>query len=546
MERQMFGRVTTFLMLTMLSSNALAGQSPNIVLIVTDNQSELLLGSYGNRDVKTPNIDALAEEGMRFTRAYSVSGVCSPTRATLLTGLLPSQHGVHNGLPAIFDVEDWSAVTEFRSLPQTLGDAGYNTALVGKYHIGAPQNPQMGFQYWVTFPTGHTTSFHDVNVIDNGDSYNTGDEHLTDFWTRKAETFINAQSPEKPFFLYLSYNGPYNLPPLVTRPPRNRHAEYYQEHVPEFPQEPVHPYLRNAAIMESSVEDVLREQADYKAWGVEDAESIGEHGAAPELSYGWQTINALNNKTAMINLASEMTMIDDGVGRVLEVLRQNGLEENTIVVFTADQSSAFGQHGLWGNSSWARPHPAYNQHMQIPLLVRQPGRIAEGSASDRIINQFDLFPTLLELVGMKDVAIADSPGKSFTPTLRGQDQAWSDTAYYEYITVRAIVKKDWKYIKRLFGGPSELYNLKDDPEENRDLYGDPRYLDITDALDSELDDFFRRYANEKYDPWRGGTGKAILMYSDRNERFEAQFPEWQAPTVEKLTPFRDSGRRPDQ
>ena len=529
----------------MLACNTQADSPPNIVLIVTDNQSELLLGSYGNRDVKTPNIDALAEEGMRFTRAYSVSGVCSPTRATLLTGLLPSQHGVHNGLPSVFDVEDWAGVEEFRSLPQTLAEAGYNTALVGKYHIGAPQSPQMGFQYWVTFPTGHTTSFHDVNVIDNGASYNTGDEHLTDFWTRKAEVFIAAQSSEKPFFLYLSYNGPYNLPPLVTRPPRNRHAEYYREHVPEFPQEPVHPFLRNAAIQESSVEDVLKEQADYKAWGVEDAESIGEHGAAPELSYGWQTINALNNKTAMINLASEMTMIDDGVGRVLEVLREHGLEENTIVVFTADQSSAFGQHGLWGNSSWARPHPAYNQHMQIPLLVRQPGQIAEGSASDRIINQYDLFPTLLELVGMQDVTIADSPGKSFTPTLRGEQQDWADTAYYEYITVRAIVKKDWKYIKRLFDEPSELYNLKDDPQENRNLYSDPQYLEIAESLESELDDFFRRNANEKYDPWRGGTGKAILMYSDKNERFETRFPNWQAPTVEKLTPFSDSGLQAD-
>jgi arylsulfatase A-like enzyme len=539
MMRKLVSQVTIFLCIAMISGGALAKERPNIVLIVTDNQSQLLLGSYGNRDVRTPNIDSLAEEGMKFTRAYSVSGVCSPTRASLLTGLLPSQHGVHNGLPSVFGVEDYAAVEEFRSLPQTLAEAGYSTALIGKYHIGAPQQPQMGFQHWVTFPTGHTTSFHDVDIIDNGKTYKTDDEHLTDFWTRKAEEFIGGQSPDKPFFLYLSYNGPYNLPPLVTRPPANRHAKYYVEHVPEFPQEPVHPFLRRAAIEESSVEDVQREQADYKAWGVDDAESIGEHGAAPELSYGWQTIHALNNKTAMINLASEMTMIDDGVGRLLEVLDQQGFADNTIVVFTSDQSSAFGQHGLWGNSSWARPHPAYNEHMQIPLIVRQPAVVPEASSSDRIVNQYDIFPTLLELVGMQDISIEDSPGKSFGPILRGENQEWVDTTFYEYITVRSIVNQNWKYVKRLFGEPRELYNLTADPAENINLLGDPKYAEVSQRLDAELDEFFLSHANEKYDPWRGGTGKAVLMYSDRNERFEAKFPNWQPPVAEKLVPFSD-------
>jgi len=523
----------------MFFAKAYAVQPTNVVLIVTDNQSEQLLGAYGNRDIKTPNIDTLAENGMKFTRAYSVSGVCSPSRASLLTGLLPSQHGVHNGLPAVFDIPDWAAVEEFRSLPQTLHDAGYNTALIGKYHIGAPQHAQMGFQYWVTFPTGHTTSFVNVDVIDNGRTYNTGSEHLTDFWTRKAEDFIAAQSAEKPFFLYLSYNGPYNLPPLVTRTPQNRHAAYYTEHVPQFPQEPVHPFLRKAAIEESSIEDVLKEQEENRRWGVDDAESVGELGAAEELSYGWQTIHALNNKTAMINLASETTMIDDGVGKVLEAIQAHGFAENTIVIFTSDQSSAFGQHGLWGNSSWARPHPAYREHMQIPLVVRLPGVVPAGTDSGHVINQYDIFPTLLELLGMQDKVIANSPGHSFAATLHGEQQTWDDTTFYEYITVRAIVKPDWKFIKRMFGEPSELYDLQADPHEYVNLFGDPQYAAKTQQLDTELDEFFDHYAEPKYDPWHGGTGKAILMYSDKNERFAAEFPDWQAPRVETLPQFTD-------
>ena len=522
-----------------MAGNSFAEQPPNVVLIVTDNQSETLLGAYGNTDVRTPNIDALAEDGMLFSRAYATSGVCSPTRATLMTGLLPSQHGVHNGLPSKFDVEDWAAVEEFRSLPQTLADAGYNTALVGKYHMGAPQKPQMGFQYWVTFPSGHTTSFRNVDIIDNGESYVLEDEHLTDFWTRKAEQFITDQSSEKPFFLYLAYNGPYNLPPLVTRPPENRHAEYYEKHVPEFPQEPVHPFLRRAAIEESSVEDVLKEQAEYKEWGVKDAESTGQLGASAELSYGWQTIQALNNKTAMINLASEMTMIDDGVGRILETLREQGLQENTIVVFTSDQSSAYGQHGLWGNSSWAKPHPVYKEHMQIPLIVRQPKLVPGSTVSEKIISQYDIFPTLLELVGMGDKEISRSPGRSFAPMLHGQEQAWADTAFFEYITARAIVKDEWKFVKRMFGEPSELYQLSVDPNEDRNLFGGAAYQQVVTELNDELDEFFLMHADERFDPWRGGTGKAILMYMGKNERFIAQFPNWQQPVTERLEPFSD-------
>ena len=119
---------------------SVADSPPNIVLIISDNQSQSLLGTYGNAGILTPNIDQLAAEGIQFNRAFSVNGVCSPTRATLMTGLLPSQTGVHVALPTNVDVADWSAIEEFRNLPQTLKKAGYNTALVGKYHLGRMRN----------------------------------------------------------------------------------------------------------------------------------------------------------------------------------------------------------------------------------------------------------------------------------------------------------------------------------------------------------------------------------------------------------------------
>ena len=526
----------SLLLLLLFASRVAVAESPNIVLIMTDNQSEKLLGAYGNDDIKTPNIDALARRGMLFTHAFATSGVCSPTRATLMTGLIPSQHGVHNAMPSEFDIDDYAAVEEFRNLPQTLSETGYATALVGKYHLGVPHRAQMGFQYWVTFPTGHTTSFHDIDVVDNGENYKLQDEHLTDFWTRKAIQFIEAQSVAKPFFLFLSYNGPYNLPPLVIESPRNRHADYYMDNVPAFPQEPVNPALRRLAIEYSNVDALLAESGE---WWYSDDDNPDEATARAENSWPWQTIAALNNKTAMIHLASEMTMIDDGVGRILEALEANGFDDNTIVVFTSDQSSAFGQHGLWGNSSYAQPHPAYMENMRIPLIVRLPGTASAGARSDRIINQYDIFPTLLELAGMGDVKIHNSPGRSFAAILRREEQDWPDAAFFEYITVRAVATPKWKYVKRLFGDPPELYDLDADPDEYSNLAGDPQFADVIDDLDSQLDTFFRRYADEKYDPWRGGSAKALMMYNDKNEKFVAEFPGWQAPFIEKAVPFSD-------
>ena len=240
----------------LFASGVTAQERPNVLLIMTDNQSPNLLGAYGNRDIRTPNIDQLARDGLLFAKAYATSGVCSPSRAVLMTGLIPSANGVHNGLPARYTVEDYAAIEEFRNLPQTLADAGYYTGLVGKYHLGRHEKPQLGFQWWTTFRGGHTSSFIDAQIFDNGETYNVldRDEHLTDFWSRRAVDFLahykaeeSGEGAQRPFFLWLSYNGPYILPPTVNQPPVSRHADYYRDNVPAMPQNRVHPYMREWA-----------------------------------------------------------------------------------------------------------------------------------------------------------------------------------------------------------------------------------------------------------------------------------------------------------
>lgn len=497
---------------------------PNVLLIMTDNQSASLLGAYGNPDIETPNIDRLAAEGALFERAYATTGVCSPSRAVLLTGLIPSANGVHNGLPARYDLERYSAIAEFRNWPQVLADSGYRTGLVGKYHLGSHEEPTLGFDFWVTFRGGHTTSFIDAAIFDNGERYDVAQttEHLTDFWTRRAIDFIRDQERGQPFFLWLSYNGPYILPPTVNEPPVSRFAEGYADDPPAMPQKPVHPYLRSWA------QSVSRSDDPDIAGG----------------SYPWAAIDALNNRRAIINVAAETTHVDAGIGEVLETLQQTGLDDDTVVVFLSDQGSAYGQLGLWGNSSWGEPPPAYNANMQIPLIIRHPGKIAPNRLP-QMIDQFDIFPTLLDYLGI-DSEIENSPGKSFAPLLRGETVEWENEVFFEYITTRVIQTPRWKYTKRFLDAPDELYDLLADPGETNNLAADPAHRDVLAELGERLTGFFERYANPEFDPWRGGTGKALLFYDDRRtQRFRDAFPSFREPFVEHRPAFTEP-REPER
>src|SRR4051795_743667 len=198
---------------------------PNVVLILADNQGAWTLGCYGNPDIRTPNIDRLATQGMRFTRAFSPNGVCSPTRASLLTGLMPSQHGVHsylNANEAQVGPGAYCTIGEFRSLPEILAGAGYACGLSGKWHLGANATPQEGFTSWITMPHGHTVTFYDAEVLEGG-KLRKEPGYLTDLWTDRAVRFLE-ENRDRRFFLYLAYNGPYNLGASLNHPGRNRHV----------------------------------------------------------------------------------------------------------------------------------------------------------------------------------------------------------------------------------------------------------------------------------------------------------------------------------
>ena len=467
--RDVFSAVLTFLALlaAVLTARA-ADRPPNVVFILTDNQGAWTLGCYGNSDIRTPHIDGLAREGMRFTRALSSNPVCSPTRATFLTGLIPSQHGVHSFLDPKYMMgpEAYNTLREFTSLGEVLRDAGYTCGLSGKWHLGDNLHPSEGFSYWITKPDGHTQEFYNQNVIEDG-KVRKEEGYTTDLWTRKGIEFIE-QNRERPFFLFLAYNGPYVLGQLMNNPPRNRHAAYYKgKHFTSFPVDAMHP---------------------------------------------WQFANKQfhNKQNAMERTAAEVSGVDDGVGDVLATLKRLGLEENTVVVYASDQGWMGGQNGMWGMGDHFRPIGAHELMMQIPLIFRHPGKIPAGRTSDILVSNYDFMPTVLDVLGLgaRTPNSPPLPGRNFSAVLRGQNVPWDNVIFYEMETVRAIRDDQWKYVARFPQGPFELYDMKRDPHERFNLFGQPGLEEVRANLSRRLDAFFNRYADPQYDIWKGGRSKA--------------------------------------
>jgi arylsulfatase A-like enzyme len=506
-------KICSYISLLLLTAIPAAARDtqPNILFIVTDNQPASILGAYGNPDVRTPNIDRLAKEGLRFTQAFAVHGMCSPTRATLLTGLLPSQHGVQDWL----DDEEtdswpngWNAIREYRTLPYTLKNRGYQTSLIGKWHLGQPRPPDEWFDHWVTFNLGHTIDFWNNEINDNSQKYKVEGQHSVDFFSDKAVEYLESYDNQKPFFLMVTYNGPYMNPPTNLGPAKNRHyAEYKDNEFPSFPRNRIH-------------------------------ETILDKIPVPDAEEWYLNLARMHNDTeTMANAASQNTMVDDGVGRLLKALKDNGLAENTLVIYTSDQGNFFGQHGLWGHTDYSFPASLYETAMNIPLIVHYPGVVDKGRVSDLFVGQYDFMPTILDMAGV-DVEVANSPGRSFAEHLKGNELAsWNDAVYMDQEATRVIRTDQYSYWKRLKGtGEHELYDIQKDAEQENNLYGNPDYVAVISELDRRLIEFFDTYSNAQYDLWQGGTVKGS---TESTQVYKSLYGDQWKPESEIRPAFRE-------
>jgi arylsulfatase A-like enzyme len=477
-------------------------KQPNVLVIIVDNQWAGALGCYGNTEHRTPHLDLLARQGMRFSSGFCTNGLCSPTRASLLTGLMPSQHGVHE--PFNDDLsylpEEWVAIREFRTLPATLAKRGYSTALVGKWHLGQFAKPALGFEHWVTFPKGHTTDFYNNHVIDNGTEYDVIGRHLVDFWAEKASDYLDGYEDEKPFFLYVGFNGPYTMSPTAFGPDHQnpfykdyegQDFEPLREHISEkllaFITEPYDP----GANPELDATDPM---GMLKALNAEVFDYVRMH----------------NDPTSRANIAAQNAMVDHGVGVIMQALKRNRLEEDTLVLYLSDHGLPYGQHGWW-TAGLGFPQVMYDQNINIPLIMRHTGSIEANRVPDLMVSQVDLMPTILDYLGFGEVDIADCPGRSFAALLRDEPlAAWEQEVYFEHEETRGIRTHHYSYWKRLEGmAENELYDLVADPDEYENVYGKRGYKRITDELDKKVVKFFDRYSDPRYDLWKGGRPKLI-------------------------------------
>ncbi|MDA0834737.1 MAG: sulfatase [Planctomycetota bacterium] len=446
-----------------------AAPRPNFVVVLVDDLRWDELGCTGHPFVRTPAIDRIAHEGMRFRNAFCTTPLCSPVRASLLTGLYTHNHG-------ILDNTNRSEQSHLlKTFPRSLHQSGYETAFVGKWHMGNDDTARPGFDRWACLQ-GQGTSFDPLLNVDGRQIHYSS--HTTDVLNELAIEYV-GQAREKPFCLYLSHKALH--PELVQRDdgsitdpsaarflPAKRHEELYQE---------------NAIPRRLNVSDRLSGKPALQR-PIGDLPPLG-----PETGTSDETV-----RDRLRMLAG----VDEGVGAILDTLQSTGQLDNTVFVLTSDHGYWYGEHGLS-----VERRLAYEEALRIPLLVRYPPLVPAGRLCDEIVLSIDLAPTFLELAGVSEVPEMD--GRSLVPLLAGRDASdWRDSFLIEYNTdtvfprvhhmgYKAIRTKRWKYIRyNELNNMDELYDLLADPYEMTNLVDNPTSAEIVSELSDQIDAYLKR------------------------------------------------------
>lgn len=446
---------------------------PNVLLFLTDDHAAWALGQSGIQGFATPNLDRLAKLGISFEHASTPSPVCSPARACVMTGRPPSAVGIHDWLQEVRpDVANHEWMAGQRTLPLLFQEAGYETALVGKWHLGTAGQVPDGFEVCYGLPAcqGIHNGLHEfsehgkLKEIEGNKS-----TILTDY----ALKFLSERDPAKPFFLNVGY--------IAT------HSPYHTEcHAPEalalaakvdlsaFPNVEPHPWKRNE----------------------------GFYGAADE---------GAHIRSCRQGYLAAVMEIDREVGRILDRLEASGELENTIVLYTSDHGCCLGHHGVWGKGNSTRPVNFLETSVRVPLLLAGPG-IPVGGTLDAYVDHYDTFAFLANLATGKTLDSEIYPGRNYADLWHSETPAWRDLCVAEYGDARMIRNRETKVVLRNGQGPDEQFDLVNDPEEK---VAGP----VTDAsLVAELEAFYAKYAlpdhsglqvkvqpiHNSYEPWRDG------------------------------------------
>ena len=443
---------------------------PNIIFILADDHRYDAMGFMNKiKGLRTPGMDQMAAEGVHVKNAFVSTALCSPSRASILTGQYAHTHTV---------VDNDSPLPQgLRFFPQYLQQAGYQTAFMGKWHMGnTDERPQPGFDYWLSF-RGQGVYLNPVFNINGKNEKQPEGSYITDLLTDYAVNWLDNRDTKKPFFLYLSHKGVH-----AEFEPAKRHKDIYAQLPVVCP-----PSMYITATDSSKTYGIVTAPAttvnyrDIPKWVR--AQRYSWHGV-DYMYHGYISFNEFYRRYLETLMA-----VDESIQRVLAWVKANGQEKNTVVMYMGDNGFSFGEHGLIDKRH------AYEESMRVPLLVWAPGMAKPNSVLEQVVMNVDLAPTFLQMAGMKKPE--QMQGFSFAGLLSGKNNQWQrDKVFYEYYweaafpqtpTTFAIRTDQYKYI--YYNGIwdiNELYDLKKDPYEMNNLVRDTAYRNIGVALRAEL------------------------------------------------------------
>jgi arylsulfatase A-like enzyme len=491
------------LILSVLASFAHA--KPNILFIFSDDHAVNAISAYGSRLAKvapTPNIDRLAKEGAVFANSFCGNSICGPSRATVLTG----KHSHTNGFMTNgnrFDMSQWI-------VSRPLQAAGYSTAVIGKWHLRS--NPE-GFDYWEILP-GQGSYYNPAYIQMDGKTHRE-EGYVTDISTGKAIDFLDKRDKEKPFFLMCQYKAPHRTfsPPLrylgafddVEIPePENLFDDYANRSMTlagnEMEIDRHFDWAYDAKVRKDERGDVVLPRPDrygtpeYNRMTPEQKKQWDAHfgprnqGFLKDFADGklsHKDVVRWKYRRYMRNYLGVVKAVDENVGKLLDYLDDNGLEDNTLVIYSADQGFYLGEHG-WYDKRWM-----FEESFKMPFLARWPGVVKHGSRPKELIQNIDYAPTFLDAAGL-DIP-CEIQGRSLLPVFKGGAKDWRKSllyTYYEYGEHRVpqhfgIRTDSYKLIHFPRSKEWNLFDLKKDPQEMRSIHDEKDYADIRASLEKE-------------------------------------------------------------
>ncbi|MEZ6071049.1 MAG: sulfatase [Pirellulales bacterium] len=457
---------------------------PNILFIFTDDHAAHAISAYGSRINQTPNIDRIANAGMRFNHCLVTNAICGPSRACILTGKYSHKNGFYrNG--NTFD----GAQQNFAKI---LRSGGYQTAMIGKWHLNTDPT---GFDYWEIL-LGQGPYYNPPMKTAEGIHQHTG--YTTEIITDLALEWLERdRDKSKPFLLMYQHKAPHR-----NWQPAAKYLSMYDDVTIPEPPTLFDDYAGRASPASNQEMTVARHLSPF------DLKLTPPTNLTPEQLAAWNAAYEPKNEAfrkAQLR-GDELTRwkyqryikdylrcvasVDENVGRILDYLDESGLAENTVVVYSSDQGWYLGDHG-WYDKRWM-----YEESLTMPLLVRWPGVVEAGSVNNDLVSNVDFAETFLDIAGMADQTPAEMQGRSIVPVLQGATpDDWRQAFYYHYYEFPAVhsvakhfgVRTDrYKLISYYQTGEWELFDLERDPHELSSVYDDPAYSDVVTQLKSEI------------------------------------------------------------